>query len=127
MEISEPEADRIRARRDGSLGVRTVKQNHYPQPHDRQTRPARADGGVSGGAGRQTKDAIAGARQRLSGGFQKDQEFTDLRASLDQLVNDQPVLERKLRDAEFALADCKAWLDGFAERRRAGTGRACEA
>ena len=46
-----------------------------------------------------TKDAIAGARQRLSGGFQTDQEFTDLRATLDQLVADLPVLERKQRDA----------------------------
>lgn len=60
-----------------------------------------------------TKDAIAGARQRLSGGFQSDQEFRDLRVSLDQLVADQPILERKLRDAQFTLADCKAWLEAL--------------
>jgi hypothetical protein len=60
-----------------------------------------------------TKDAITGARQRLSGGFQSDQEFSDLRASLDQLVADQPVLGRKLRDAQFTLADCKSFLEAL--------------
>ena len=60
-----------------------------------------------------TKAAITSTRQRLSGGFQTDQEFTDLRVTLDQLVADQPVLERKLRDAQFTLADCKAWLEAL--------------
>lgn len=60
-----------------------------------------------------TKDAIANARRRLTGGFQQDGEFNDLRTSLDQLVADLPVLERKQRDAEYTLADCRAWLDGL--------------
>jgi hypothetical protein len=45
--------------------------------------------------------------------FRHDQEFRDLRATLDQLVADQPHLERKQRDAEFVLGDCRAWLDGL--------------
>lgn len=60
-----------------------------------------------------TTDGIASARRRLSGGFQQDREFFDLRAGLDELVADQPILERKLRDAEFTLADCRAWLEAL--------------
>jgi septal ring factor EnvC (AmiA/AmiB activator) len=60
-----------------------------------------------------TQDAITGARQRLSGGFQKDQEYRDLRASLDQLVKDLPVIENKLRDAECTLTDCRAFLQAL--------------
>jgi septal ring factor EnvC (AmiA/AmiB activator) len=58
-----------------------------------------------------TKDAIDNARQRLSGGFQKDQEYRDLRASLDRLITDRPILENKLRDAEITLAQSKQFLD----------------
>jgi hypothetical protein len=57
-----------------------------------------------------TQDAIDGARQRLTGGFQRDSEYRDLRASLAKLVADQPVLESKLHGAQYTLADCKAFL-----------------
>ena len=33
--------------------------------------------------------------------------------SLDQLVKDKPVLERKLNAAKYTLADAKAWLDAL--------------
>ena len=51
------------------------------------------------------------ARTRLGGGFERNSEYHDLRASLDKLVADKPKLESKLRDAEYTLADAKAWLD----------------
>ena len=60
-----------------------------------------------------TQAAITGARQRLSGGFQKDQEYRDLRASLDKLVADQPILENKLDCARYMLADARAFLDAL--------------
>jgi hypothetical protein len=60
-----------------------------------------------------TQEAIHGARQRLSGGFQRDSEYRDLRASLDKLLADQPVLESKLHSAEYALTDAKAFLDAL--------------
>ena len=87
-----------------------MKPHHYPSHiQDKLDELARAAEYLAEQVAK-TKAAIAGARQRLSGGFQKDQEFTDLRATLDQLVKDQPLIERKLRDAQFTLADCKAWL-----------------
>jgi hypothetical protein len=58
-----------------------------------------------------TQEAIAGARQRLTGGFQRDQEYRDLRATLDRLVKDLPAIENKLHAAEYTLADCRAFLD----------------
>ena len=60
-----------------------------------------------------TQAAIDGARQRLSGGFQKDQEYRDLRGSLDQLIKDLPAIENKLDCARYTLTDCKAFLDGL--------------
>jgi hypothetical protein len=40
-----------------------------------------------------TQDGIASARARLTGGFEKQSEYDDLRASLKQMVADNPVLE----------------------------------
>jgi septal ring factor EnvC (AmiA/AmiB activator) len=57
-----------------------------------------------------TQAAIAGVRQRLSGGFQKDQEYRDLRASLDQMVKDLPAIENKLDAARYTLTDARAFL-----------------
>lgn len=54
-----------------------------------------------------------GARERLGGGFQRDQEYKDLRVTLDQLIVDKPALERKLNAAKYILADAKAWLDAL--------------
>jgi hypothetical protein len=41
-----------------------------------------------------TKDGIAAARQRLSGGFARDHEYHDMRATLDQMVKDLPAIEQ---------------------------------
>jgi chaperonin cofactor prefoldin len=60
-----------------------------------------------------TQDAIDSARQRLTGGFQKDQEYHDLRSTLAQVVADKPVLEKKLSRASWTLRSCKNWLDGL--------------
>jgi septal ring factor EnvC (AmiA/AmiB activator) len=60
-----------------------------------------------------TQAAIAGVRQRLSGGFQKDQEYHDLRASLDQMVKDLPAIENKLDAARYTLTDARAFLDAL--------------
>jgi hypothetical protein len=60
-----------------------------------------------------TRDAIAAARQRLDGGFERDQEYSDMRASLDELVADRPLIERNLHAAQHALSACKSWLDGL--------------
>jgi chromosome segregation ATPase len=57
-----------------------------------------------------TQEAIDGARQRLSGGFQRDSEYRDLRASLDKLVAEKPILETKLADARYTLSSCKDFL-----------------
>lgn len=62
-----------------------------------------------------TDQGIAGARARLTGGFQKQAEYEDLAASLQRLVANKPVLERKLHAAQRTLSSCKAWLDGLPE------------
>jgi septal ring factor EnvC (AmiA/AmiB activator) len=60
-----------------------------------------------------TQDAITGARQRLSGGFQRDEEYRDMRATLDKLLADQPILENKLDCARYTLTDCRAFLQAL--------------
>jgi hypothetical protein len=57
-----------------------------------------------------TQAAIDGARQRLSGGFQKDSEYHDLRASLAKLVTNKPLFESKLDSAQYTLRTCRAFL-----------------
>jgi hypothetical protein len=57
--------------------------------------------------------AITGARQRLSGGFERASEYQDTRGALAQMVNDLPTIENKLADARYTLTDCKAFLDGL--------------
>ena len=47
----------------------------------------------------------------MSGGFEGDHEYNDLRATLDRLVEkDLPNAEAKLDDARYMLDDCKAFL-----------------
>jgi hypothetical protein len=58
---------------------------------------------------------IAAARTRLTGGFQKDHEYHSLRASLEQLIADKPVLEMKLHRTQHMLSACRAWLDELPE------------
>jgi septal ring factor EnvC (AmiA/AmiB activator) len=61
----------------------------------------------------QTQEAIAAARERLTGGFAKDSEYHDMWATLQQLVKDLPVMERNLSTAKYKLSSCKSWLDGL--------------
>jgi hypothetical protein len=58
-----------------------------------------------------TEQGIADARRRLSGAFKDEREHNDLRATLGELVNDKPMLEKKLHAAESVLSCCKSWLD----------------
>jgi hypothetical protein len=60
-----------------------------------------------------TQDAIDNARERLSGGFQKDEEYHDMCATLDQLVAAKSTLERKFNSATLTLSDAKSWLDAL--------------
>src|SRR5262245_19575780 len=55
--------------------------------------------------------AIASARARLSGGFSKDAEYKDVRATLDDLLADQPILQKRVRQAQSVVTSCKSWLD----------------
>jgi hypothetical protein len=57
------------------------------------------------------QDGIVFARQRVAGGFRKQAEYDDLSASLKQMVDEKPILERKLRAAQSVLSNCKAWVD----------------
>jgi hypothetical protein len=58
-----------------------------------------------------TKEAIDLARERLTGGFERDQQYRDVRATLDKLVKDLPAIEDKRDAAERMLERCQAWLD----------------
>jgi hypothetical protein len=57
-----------------------------------------------------TEQAIASARQRLSGGFHKQSEYDDLRVTLDQLIADLPVLKRRCAAAEAIHSRCRAFI-----------------
>jgi hypothetical protein len=46
----------------------------------------------------------------LTGGFQKDAEYHDMRRVLDRLLADQPLLESELECARGTLGECKHWL-----------------
>lgn len=61
----------------------------------------------------QTQDAIDAARHRLTGGFQKDEEYSELYATLKQLVAEKPVLEAKRDAAQSTLATCQDFLDAL--------------
>src|SRR5262245_2742453 len=62
-----------------------------------------------------TERGIAAARTRLSGGFRNDQDYHDLRKTLEQMVADLPSLETKLHRTRHMLSDCKSWLDNLPE------------
>jgi hypothetical protein len=57
-----------------------------------------------------TQAAINNARTRLSGGFERQSEYDDMRASLVKLVKDLPAIENKLDATRYTLTDAKAWL-----------------
>jgi hypothetical protein len=62
-----------------------------------------------------TQDGIAGARTRLTGGFSKQADYDDLRASLHQMVGDLPALKKRCDGAQSTLSSCKVWLDQLPE------------
>jgi hypothetical protein len=57
-----------------------------------------------------TEQGITAARQRLTGGM-KPTEYDDLRASLQQMVDDLPVLKRRCADAQSIYQKCREWVD----------------
>jgi hypothetical protein len=59
----------------------------------------------------QTREAITSARERLTGGFARDSECDDLRATLDRLLKDLSVIEADEEVTKDKLSSCKAWLD----------------
>ena len=59
----------------------------------------------------QTREAIVSARERLTGGFQKDSECHDLQSTLDRLLEDLSANESAEEAAKDTLLTCKAWLD----------------
>ena len=60
-----------------------------------------------------TQEAIDSARERLTGGFQKDSEYYDMRATLDKLIADKPMFASKLDSAQYTLKNCRAFLDAL--------------
>jgi hypothetical protein len=60
-----------------------------------------------------TQEAIDGARERLTGGFQKDSEYYDMRATLDKLIAHKPMFASKLDSAQYTLKNCRAFLDAL--------------
>jgi hypothetical protein len=61
------------------------------------------------------QDGIASARARLTGGFEKQSEYADLRASLRQMVGSLPALKTRCDAAQATLSGCKVWLDRLPE------------
>jgi hypothetical protein len=57
-----------------------------------------------------TEHSIASVRERLTGGFQKDGEFHDMRMTLDRLLAEQPQLREDLEVARATLRTCTHWL-----------------
>ena len=62
-----------------------------------------------------TEDGIAAARKRLTGTFAQKGEYEDMRATLNQMIADKPILEQKLGAAKSTLSACKAWLNHLPE------------
>lgn len=58
-----------------------------------------------------TKEAIDLARERLTGGFERDSDYDDVYSTLKKLVKDLPVIESKLAAARYTLETCEAWID----------------
>ena len=54
-----------------------------------------------------TADGITNARKRLTGTFARKGEYEDMRATLNQLIADKPILEQKLAAAQSTLSRCK--------------------
>src|SRR5262245_54220568 len=58
-----------------------------------------------------TSTAISSARSRLTGGFERDNSYADVRASLNDLLEDEKILQKRVRQARSVVAACRQWLD----------------
>jgi hypothetical protein len=58
-----------------------------------------------------TEEGIAGARARLSGSFRQPEEYEFARVSLQQMLQELPVLKQRAAAAQSVYTACKAWLD----------------
>jgi hypothetical protein len=57
---------------------------------------------------------FASARQRLTGGM-KQNDYDDLRASLQQMTQDLPVLKHRCDTAQSIYKKCRQWLDDLSD------------
>ena len=90
-----------------------MKRNHFPDHvQDKLDKFERVVAHLTQQVAR-TQDAITSARERLTGGFQRDSEYKDMRASLDKLVADKPMFASKLDSAQYTLKNCRAFLDAL--------------
>ena len=128
LEISEPEADSHPQPSRWCLGNRAMKAKLiYPSHVQVQARRTRADGRVSGGAGQQNQRRHRGCASTTERRF-------------SNTIKNLPTCERRSISwsptSLFSSASCamrssrwriaRAWLDGFAQRRGARTGTACQ-
>ena len=68
-----------------------------------------------------TEDGIANARKRLTGTFARKGEYEDMRATLNQLIADKPILEQKLGSRPINAVELQAVAQSFARGYGAGT------
>jgi hypothetical protein len=59
----------------------------------------------------ETEQGIASARARLTGGFGNQTEYDDLRATLNRMVDDLPMLRRRRDAAQSTYSACQVFLD----------------
>jgi hypothetical protein len=59
--------------------------------------------------------SVEQTKQRLTGGFQKNEEWEATRATLRDLQQDEGILRSRLGTAQTTLQNCKQWLDELPE------------
>jgi hypothetical protein len=88
-----------------------MRAHHYPDRVQRQLDKWEQEERFYTEKVARAEDGIVRARQRLTGGFQKDSEYHDLRRELDRLVKeDKPALAAKLACVSTLLSECKNYL-----------------
>jgi hypothetical protein len=58
-----------------------------------------------------TEQGIANARQRLTGGFERNSDYDDTKHALEKMVADFPTLKQRCRAAESMYEKCKVFID----------------
>jgi hypothetical protein len=58
-----------------------------------------------------TEQGIANARQRLTGGFERNSDYDDTKHALEKMVADFPTLKQRCRAAESMYEKCKGFID----------------